>query len=538
MWAPPASNASAASPPPLRPVIVFIHGGGYLTGSVCDTPELKGQWLAALKTVDGAGDGAVLILPQYRLGVMGFLGGDALRTSPGSGSGNYGVLDTRLALEWVRANAASFGGDADRVLLAGQSAGAGIVGAHTVMQRSFGLFHSASLESGAYGAWTAQTWNTTEQTLRDIVNRTGCGSQNTRQSVAPPDATNLHGGHEEGRNVTVSNAAIQCLSKLPAAALLSAANSSDVASFSPSPDGVELLGLPWVLAGKGHVVKGVPVIVGSTAEDSDANLTVSQYNLTTTKEDFLALVDEEMPWANRSTRELMVAMYEHDRGTPPLPGRLDPMAHPGGGDVADGGGASRLNASYSKWYWAAKHMLADAEMFCPNRRAARWITAANRNASRGSGGGGGGWAWHYLWGHIPLVVGGPGNGAAHNDDTMFWLHIEHSPNATCQLNSPAERALSLDMARWWISLAATGDPNRVRASPAPPVWPAYPVDDRGGADAAVPLMVLRADGDLPKSAGGVGRGGGGGGGSYVALGAREKNCEFWDAIDWELTPVD
>lgn len=77
--------------------------------------------------------GAVVIQPQYRLGVFGFLGGDALRTRAGAGaggedgggkggtSGNWGALDIRLALEWVRDNAKQFGGDPNKVMLAGQS---------------------------------------------------------------------------------------------------------------------------------------------------------------------------------------------------------------------------------------------------------------------------------------------------------------------------------------------------------------------------------------------------------------------------------
>ena len=74
-----------------------------------------------------------MIQPQYRLGVFGFLGGDALRTSAGAGagagdgggkggtSGNWGALDIQLALEWVRDNAKQFGGDPNKVMLAGQS---------------------------------------------------------------------------------------------------------------------------------------------------------------------------------------------------------------------------------------------------------------------------------------------------------------------------------------------------------------------------------------------------------------------------------
>ena len=122
------------------PVIVFFHGGGYLTGSADQTPEFKGNHLINL------GEDVVIVEPQYRLNVFGFLGGDALRNRSASGSaGNYGLQDQRLALQWVKENIHVFGGDADRVMLSGQSAGAGAVSCHMLTPKSCGLFHTASM---------------------------------------------------------------------------------------------------------------------------------------------------------------------------------------------------------------------------------------------------------------------------------------------------------------------------------------------------------------------------------------------------------
>jgi len=282
----------------------------------------------------------------------------------------------------------------------------------------------------------------------------------------------------------------------------------------------------------------VPVLVGSTAEDSDANLTASPTNLTTTRADFEAFVVSELPWANRSVRRLMLATYANDTG----------LAFNGTGTKTNGPGPRRqLNVSYSKWYWAAKHMLADAEMYCPNRRAARWITQANTAAAAAAGGQvpRAGFAYHFLWGHTPLQ-GSVGNAAAHNTDTAFWYHVLHSANASVQMNSAPERALSLQMAEYWIRHATSGDPNpspgpgaTSTPRPAPSgaarvgmgggqatAWPPYPL--HGGGPMNEPLLVL----DASRGAGGRATS------THVVWGGRNRNCAFWDRVDAALTPED
>ncbi|MFB9428577.1 carboxylesterase/lipase family protein [Streptoalloteichus tenebrarius] len=114
------------------PVMVFVHGGGFLSGSN----------RAAL--YDGsafARDGVVLVTVNYRLGIAGFL------DLPGAPR-NRAMLDVIAALDWVRRNIAAFGGDPDNVTLFGQSAGATIVGAILAMPEAEGLFHRAIMQSG------------------------------------------------------------------------------------------------------------------------------------------------------------------------------------------------------------------------------------------------------------------------------------------------------------------------------------------------------------------------------------------------------
>ncbi len=116
-----------------RPVFVWIHGGAFRNGSN-SMPLYDGSAFAR--------DGVVAVAINYRLGVDGFL---QLDGTPA----NRGLLDQIAALEWVRDNIAGFGGDPDRVTVAGESAGAMSVCSLLAMPRAEGLFRQAIAQSGA-----------------------------------------------------------------------------------------------------------------------------------------------------------------------------------------------------------------------------------------------------------------------------------------------------------------------------------------------------------------------------------------------------
>jgi para-nitrobenzyl esterase len=126
-------------PPSGAPVIVWLHPGAFANASANFAPQ-NGEALAA-------STGAVIVAPNYRLGPFGFLAHEALATERGA-AGNYGFLDQRAALVWVRDHIAAFGGDPNNVTLGGQSAGAHSVGLHLVSPGSQGLFHRAIMQSG------------------------------------------------------------------------------------------------------------------------------------------------------------------------------------------------------------------------------------------------------------------------------------------------------------------------------------------------------------------------------------------------------
>ncbi|MFH8793373.1 carboxylesterase/lipase family protein [Streptomyces sp. NPDC017941] len=115
------------------PVLVFVHGGGFVAGST-RAPLYDGSALAR--------DGAVLVTLNYRLGVQGFL------DLPGAPA-NRGLLDVLAALRWVRDEIAAFGGDPGAVTVFGQSAGATLVAALLADRAAEGLFRRAVVQSGS-----------------------------------------------------------------------------------------------------------------------------------------------------------------------------------------------------------------------------------------------------------------------------------------------------------------------------------------------------------------------------------------------------
>ncbi|HEX5227900.1 MAG TPA: carboxylesterase family protein [Bryobacteraceae bacterium] len=133
---------AAASASDRRPVMVWIHPGGYQTGSGA-TPGYDGEALAK--------KGVVLVTINYRLGVFGFFSHPELTAeSEHHASGNYAFMDQVAALEWVHNNIAAFGGDPQRVTVFGDSAGSSSISNLMGSPRAKGLFQRAVGESGAW----------------------------------------------------------------------------------------------------------------------------------------------------------------------------------------------------------------------------------------------------------------------------------------------------------------------------------------------------------------------------------------------------
>jgi carboxylesterase type B len=133
--------SAAASAGEKRPVLVWFYGGGY-TGGSGSSPGFDGEGLAR--------KGLVVVTMNFRMGIIGFLATPELsRESSHNVSGNYSLLDNIASLQWVRRNIAAFGGDPDRVTIAGQSSGGESVFLLNGSPLAKGLFHRAVAESSA-----------------------------------------------------------------------------------------------------------------------------------------------------------------------------------------------------------------------------------------------------------------------------------------------------------------------------------------------------------------------------------------------------
>ncbi len=217
------------------PVLVWIHGGGYVDGESNDYDATR---LAARGKL-------VVVTINYRLNLFGFLAHPAL-----GGSGNYGILDMQAALRWVNRNIAAFGGDPGNVTLGGQSAGAGATAANVVSQGAKGLFHRAIFQSGGYTPFATKA--IAEERARKFAAAAGC------------DATG---------NVA------QCLHALPASQIVALAGTPQANGpfiNGPLVDG-EVIPRQTIDAVESGTFNRVPVMIGTTRDEGNFFNGIVQY---------------------------------------------------------------------------------------------------------------------------------------------------------------------------------------------------------------------------------------------------------------------
>lgn len=400
IWSP-----AAASEP--LPVLVFIHGGGHVQGGASVTlaggrPLYDGQYLAA------AGP-AVVVTVQYRLGAIGWLAHRAFQSAPSIPPANRGLLDQQAALQWIARHAPAFGGDPNRILLFGESAGAVDVGVHLALPSSQGLFSAAIVQSGSPRATGADLAFTIGEALASAA---GC------------DGEDVFG----------------CLSLLPLDALLNAMPGTvrigdpglgaAIGEFGPVVDGVLLTDDPLALL-KRRATPPPPVIVGSNTEEMAGLLEFSA-----------------------DTYDALVAAVTRQFGEPIA--RL--------GNVSSADAASRLLEAYGAMSVVDDPQSTLFAMYTDLRFGCPALTLTSTLANTGAS------AWRYLFARRADTRNGP-IPASHGIELAYvfgsWRNIPlYEPAAE-------DRDLSAAMMAAWTSFAANGRPQLPGSGASVPGWTAW-----------------------------------------------------------------
>ena len=294
------------------PVMVFFYGGSWQYGSD-SFPVYNGQNLLHRSQKD-----VIVVTLNYRLGPLGFLGSREFASLSSDGStGNAGLQDQRMALGWVQRNIGNFGGDPNNVLIFGESAGAGSVSAHLLLNKSKGLFHKALMESGPVAAWTAKPMFDAQAQSQQVVAAVQCTDSNSS-----------------------AQALLSCMQAASVQDLLKAPAGDDLLTWSPVVDGVELTAMPQTLANTHGFASTVPVLFGTNRNEGTEF--VSGLDQDGTDEDYLQWI---LHTFGEDTNETLAKLI-YD-------------TYP--------------SASYKSPWWAASFVITDSIMECPARRTAKWL---------------------------------------------------------------------------------------------------------------------------------------------------------------------
>jgi para-nitrobenzyl esterase len=222
-----------------RPVMLWLHGGGFHVGSSSD-PMTDGKALAKKGDV-------VIVSVNHRLNILGFL--DLSAANPKyAQSANVGILDVVKALEWIKNNIENFGGDASNVTIFGESGGGGKVGTLMCMPSAKGFFHKAIIQSGTLV--NVMTKEKSQALGLAVLEKLGLTSNDTEKLDTISYA----------RLVKAGNEAIASISgpRIP--------GSAKMFGFAPSADGKVLLQQPFS-PGFANISDGIPLLIGTTLNE-------------------------------------------------------------------------------------------------------------------------------------------------------------------------------------------------------------------------------------------------------------------------------
>ena len=233
VWTTSIPTPNTQHPTPLKPVMFWLHGGGFDSG----TSEWDPGMCLAKKDV-------VVVSINHRLNILGFLDLSTCGKKY-KYSGNVGMLDAVQALEWVRDNIARFGGDPNNVTIFGESGGGGKVGTLMCMPKAKGLFHKAIIMSGTI--LNVNTKAMTEQLGEAVLKELGIDKKNVGKIKDVP-YKDLYAAGQRAMAASIGT-------RRPGTPMMW--------GFGPTPDGEILLQQPFQPA-FASISDDIPLLIGTT----------------------------------------------------------------------------------------------------------------------------------------------------------------------------------------------------------------------------------------------------------------------------------
>ena len=231
-----------------RPVMFYMHGGGYSFGSSYELPSHEGAQMARHHDV-------VQVSVNHRLNILGFFDLSEIGGSAYEDSVNVGMTDLVAALQWVHNNIENFGGDPDRVMIYGQSGGGSKVTTLMGMPSAVGLFHRASAQSGGGGNIPSKEQQTelARQVMKDL-------------GLASNDIASLQ-KMEWSKLVAAGNAAAAKINP-PGPFMGPGTPGKPRVGWSPCVDG-KIINMRSFFDAAPEISKNVPMLVGSVTEEGN-----------------------------------------------------------------------------------------------------------------------------------------------------------------------------------------------------------------------------------------------------------------------------
>ncbi|MCR9142457.1 MAG: carboxylesterase family protein [bacterium] len=441
--------------PEKTPVMVFIYGGAFLAGSQ-QTDVYNGSYIASHTNT-------IVVAINYRVGALGFL-----RLPEAGMHGNYGFLDQQLALQWVRSNIASFGGDPENITIFGESAGAMSVGLHVgSAPKSRGLFRAAIMQSNPV-ALAYKTKAQSGEISAAYAKAVGCGDVSELKDTKDTKDT---------KDAKQAKALAKCLRGLPLEKV-QAGEVSLRAILADLAQGFHTA-LPWAPTVDGEVIDMNPIAA------ADAGRFNTPIILGTNKNEglfFADAINEIVPISALEYEGILTAMFgvdnlikiqEQERYRPALLG------------------SNRDQLSRA---------ITDYIFVCANRHVADRSTAPT-------------FVYHFVyptsinfWPPVPACNGK----VCHGDELPFVFHNPYDAGNGRHKFTPGELAVSDAFVEYWSNFAAHGDPGgssgrpsvddaaKNKASDERPAWTRYTRTDRPVMSLGRKIEVLTPDpfGDL------------------------------------------